>query len=144
MIDFERAFTGVDYRTALANICTIVGRPVPNDRKVTRADMIAATQARAMAAREQLDAQYFAISAQILAESALENIAPQDPERSLHTRLLSNRRNAPVTEYRAWLDRDPHFTAALVHAGREYNRRRQSMLAAYIVSFSKERSAHAV
>ena len=77
---------------------------------------------------------YTSRTARIEAEEALEVLSPVDPERAIHTRLLMALRISPEAEYRAWLDRDPTWAAALVRAGRERDRRLRMALAEWIAS----------
>ena len=80
------------------------------------------------------DAQHFAVAARLMAEWALEELPPMDPERRVHTELLKALRTTPVTEYCAWLGLQPAWAAALVKAGRERSSRLQVALARYLVA----------
>jgi hypothetical protein len=84
--------------------------------------------------RIRAEAAYFADAATMEAEWALEALSPVDPERAAHTALLAALRASPEAEYRSWLDHDPKWAAALVHAGRERDRRWQVTLAEWIVA----------
>ena len=84
--------------------------------------------------RIRCDAMYFADAARQMAAWALEVLSPTDPERAVHTALLTALRVSPVNEYRAWLERDATWAATLVHAGRERDRRLQVALANWIIT----------
>lgn len=78
---------------------------------------------RARPAREYAEAQrsrtetaYFSDSAALMAEWALDELPPENPERATHTTLIAGLRVSPEAEYRAWLDRDPTWAAALMQA----------------------------
>ncbi len=88
----------------------------------------------AEAAQVRLDALYFADAAQLMAEEALEALAPTDPERAAHTALLVALRVSPEAEYRSWLHCNPQWAAALVHAGRARIKRLQIALARYLLA----------
>jgi hypothetical protein len=82
-------------------------------------------------------ATWWKIAARILAEWALEELSPVDPERRVHTRLLATIRlgeAALVAEYRDWRRRDPRMTAGMVYAGRLHDARMQRRLALWIRS----------
>ena len=66
---------------------------------------------------------YFASVARIMCETALESLAPEDPSRAIYTELLAPLRTSPLSEYTAWCEHQPLFTAALVRAGRSRQRR---------------------
>lgn len=108
----------------------------PERARVPRSHADRARLAReyAEARRIREDALYFEDAARIEAEEALEVLSPVDPERAIHTRLLMALRISPEAEYRAWLDRDPTWAAALVRAGRERDRRLRMALAEWIAS----------
>jgi hypothetical protein len=96
---------------------------------------------RARLAREYVEAQrihaeasYFADAVARMAEWALEELPPTDPERAVHAALLAGLRVSPETEYRAWLELNPTWAAALVSAGRKRARRLQMALARYLVA----------
>jgi hypothetical protein len=69
-----------------------------------------------------------------MAEWALEELPIEHPERATHTALLAALRVSPEAEYRAWLNRDPKWAAALVQAGYERAKRLQTALARWIVA----------
>jgi hypothetical protein len=98
----------------------------------------AADRARWAAERRELErirreAFYFADAARHMAEWALEELSPTDPERTAHTALLAALRVSPEAEYRDWLARDPQWARALAKAGRARQRRLQVALAEFIV-----------
>jgi hypothetical protein len=84
--------------------------------------------------RVRAEAAYFADAAAMMAEWALEELSPVHPERALHTARLAALRVSPEAEYRVWLSRNPSWAAALVHAGRERERRLARMILAYITA----------
>ena len=88
---------------------------------------------RADVDRIRVEACYFADAATLLAEWALEDLQPADPQRAMHTALLSALRVSPEAEYRAWLRDNPWMAGALVHAGRARAKRLQVALARYLV-----------
>jgi hypothetical protein len=100
----------------------------------TPADRARWARERAEAERIRGEAAYFADVAALMAEWALDELAPGDPERAIHTCLVMALRVSPEAEYRAWVARDPKWAATLVHAGRERDRRLQVALAHWIVA----------
>ena len=84
--------------------------------------------------RMRRDALYFASTARILAEWVLVDLSPTDPERAVQTALLAALRVSPETEYRAWLKYHAALAGALVHAGRERERRLVHMILAYMTA----------
>jgi hypothetical protein len=81
-------------------------------------------------------ARWWRVTAQVLAEWALEELAPTDPERWVYTSLLQRIRStdkALVNSYLEWRKRDPKFTAAMTHAGRLRSAQVQRQLAQQIM-----------
>jgi hypothetical protein len=75
------------------------------------------------------------LTAEALAEWALETLPYYDPERRELTQLLRTIRlgdSALVHEYREWRTRHPRLTAGMVHAGRLHDARIQRRLAHWI------------
>jgi hypothetical protein len=85
------------------------------------------------AERVEREAGYFVDAAHAMAELALQEMPMDDPQRSEMTLFLNALRLAPEYEYRRWLERNPTWAWALVKAGRQYQRRVQTMLANFIV-----------
>jgi hypothetical protein len=82
-------------------------------------------------------ATYWKISAEALAEQALEQLPYWHPERRGLTQLLSTIRlgdAALVAEYRQWRLRHPELTSAMAKAGERSDARIQRLLAQWIVS----------
>jgi hypothetical protein len=100
---------------------------------LSRADRARWARERAEAERIRTQAGYFADSAVLMAECALDELSPEDPERARHMRLLMALRVSPEAEYRALLECNPTWAAALVHAGHERAKRLQMALARWIV-----------
>jgi hypothetical protein len=86
------------------------------------------------AQRIKLDALYFSDAARLMAEWALDELSPTDPERAVHTALIAGLCASPEAEYRAWLKHQPESAAALVNAGRARAKRLQVALARYLVA----------
>ena len=86
------------------------------------------------ARRIRSEARYFADAARQMAEWALEELSPVDPERPVHTALLAALRASPEAEYRVWLKHQPEWAGALVHAGRERERRLARMILAFVTA----------
>jgi len=84
------------------------------------------------AERVRRDAGFFADAARNMAEWALEVLQCADAERAVHTALLAALRVSPEAEYRAWVEHQPEWAAALVHAGRERKQRLRRMVLAYV------------
>jgi hypothetical protein len=76
----------------------------------------------------------FASATTQLAEMALEDLVPTDPERAVYTALLRRLAISPEAEYQAWWQHDPVITKALVHAGRERERRLARMILTYLTA----------
>ena len=70
----------------------------------------------------------------MMADSALEEIDAGHRERAELTRLIAAIRLSPEAEYRAWLECQPEWAAALVHAGKARATRLQTMLANYLTA----------
>ncbi len=88
-------------------------------------------------ARDERDlraAQPFGEVATILSEWILEQTSPSDRQRAIYTRLLGALRTQAGTlaEYRAWRERDPRLTAAMVEAGRRQQGRMAELLRNYL------------
>jgi CHC2 zinc finger len=118
---------GTDFRGALSYLADRYGVPL-NNRVLTDSEK----REYAEAQRIREEAAYFADAAALMAEWALEELPPEDPERAGHTALIVALRVSPESEYRTWLTRDPQKAAGLVHAGRERERRLQVALAEWI------------
>jgi DNA primase len=142
LITLERALARVNFRTAFATICRIVGRSIPDWRRLTREERWELSENRENARREQVEANHFAAAAIILAEQALEELDTSDPERAVHTRLIGNLRTNAVAIYRWWREHNSGDAVALVEAGRKHDRRLQFLLLGYITTTAEVR-AHA-
>ena len=101
---------------------------------MTREEWRAAQEAHERQRREQLDGRYFAHAARVMTEQALEALSDTDPERATHTAILAALRVSPDAEYRAWLEYQPAWAAAMVHAGRARAKRLQAGLAGFLVA----------
>ncbi len=106
----------------------------PERIPLSRADRERWAREHAETERIRREAEYFADAAALMAEEALEELSPFDPERAVHTRLLMALRVSTEAEYRAWLEHTPTWAAALVYAGRERERRLQMALAEWIAA----------
>ena len=84
--------------------------------------------------KHRRESAYFAIVARIMAETALESLAPEDPSRAIYTELIGALHTSPLSEYASWREHQPLFAAALVRAGRCRQRRLQTSLASYIAA----------
>jgi hypothetical protein len=104
----------------------------PSER--TPVDRARLAREHAEARRIRREASYFAGAAALMAEWALDELSPEDPERAVHTRLLAALRNSPEAEYRVWLRREPEWAAALVRAGHEWAKQLQVALARFLVA----------
>jgi hypothetical protein len=120
---------GTDFHGALAYLADRYGVPL-NNRVLTDSEKRQYAEDR----RNRDESQYFADAAALMAEWALEELSPVDPERAVHTRLLMALRVSPEAVFRAWLVCNPTWAAALVHAGRERAKRWQLNLAQWIVA----------
>lgn len=138
ILALEQALTGADFRTAMETVYGIVGRPIPGREPLTRDEWQARQQDRRQAELEQSTAGYFADAAIILAEQALEELEPCDPERAIHTHLLKRLRENPVAVYCWWCRNNPEGAAALVEAGLNHQRRLQRLLLAFVKTISPE------
>ena len=118
-----------DFRGALLFLGNRYGVPL-NNRVLTDSEK----RQYAEDLRIRTEAAYFADAAGLMAEWALEELSPEDPERAAHTSLLATLRVSPEAEYRAWLDCNPTWAAALVQAGHERAKRLQMALARWIVA----------
>jgi DNA primase len=129
VFEFIAKAQGTDFRGALRYLADRYGVPL-NNRVLTESERRQYAEDR----RVREDAAYFEDAARIEAEEALEALSPVDPERARHTRLLMALRVSPEAEYRAWLECNPTWASALVHTGRERDRRLQLALARWIVA----------
>lgn len=118
-----------DFRGALSFLADRYGVRL-NSRTLTDPERREYAEGR----RIREDAAYFADAAAFMAELALEELSRDDPERAVHTTLLAALRVSPEAEYRAWLEQNSNWAAALVHAGRERERRLQVTLAEWIAA----------
>jgi hypothetical protein len=80
------------------------------------------------------EAAYFADAARQMAEWELQVLPATDPDRAELTSVLSALRVSPEAEYRAWLKHQPEWAGALVHAGRERERRLARMILAFVTA----------
>jgi hypothetical protein len=106
VFDFIAKAQATDFRGALTFLA---------DRYAVRLNSRVLTSAQkrdyAKDRRIREEAPYFADAATLLAEWALEDLSPADPE-------LAALRMSPEAEYRSWLRTNPRTAAALVHDGR--------------------------
>ena len=80
-------------------------------------------------------AEHFRVATRLMAEAALSSLPAETMERRGLTRLLTviNGSNAGlVAEYRAWRERYPQLTSALVNTGRRSRARKERTLALWI------------
>lgn len=143
ILTLEQALTGADFRSALAAVYAIVGRPVPERTSFTREELQAREEDQRQAQRDLSEAGYFADVAAMFAEQVLEELDPFDPERAAYTSLIRRLRSDPVAVYCAWRRRNPVGTAALVEAGRQHQRRIQRLLLGYVEAMGREDKADA-
>jgi hypothetical protein len=132
VLDLVARVRGGSRVDALRWLADFAGMPL-KDRALSPKDRQRWAREFAEAERTYTEATYFADAAALMAEWALEELSPDDTERAVHTALIARLRISPEAEYRAWLDRDPTWAAALVQAGRERARRLQIALARWIV-----------
>ncbi len=132
VVDFVVRVRGCDRKTALEWLALYAGVPL-DDKPPSPERRKRWAQERCELERIRLDASYFADAAALLAEGALEELSPTDPERAVHAALLAALRVSPEAEYRSWLRKSPAMAAALVYAGRERSKRLQIALAQWIV-----------
>jgi DNA primase len=126
---------GADFQGALSYLADRYGVPLK-----TRALTGVEKREYAEAQRIRAEAPYFADAAALMAEWALEELSPTDPERAEHTALLAGVRISPEAEYRWWLQHRPTWAAALVQAGRERTKRLQVALARWIAAGMPDRA----
>jgi hypothetical protein len=100
-------------------------RPAP---ELTPEARRAWAEARRQDREDDEPARAFALAGQCLCLTVLESLAPWDLERQIFTDLLATlRSNAALAEYRAWRQRWPELTAAMVAVGRSLRRRREKL-----------------
>ena len=143
ILTLEQALTGADFRTALAAVYAIVGRPIPDRAAFTREELRAWQEEQRQARREASEAGYFADVVAMLAEQALDEFGPFSPERAAYTSLIRRLRSDPVAVYCEWRRRTPEVAAALAEAGRRHQRRIQRLLLAYVNAIGREDEADA-
>lgn len=87
----------------------------------------ARAEARRRDEQDARPARYFGLAAECLAEEALSRISDSCPERAVLTDLLGAvRRPRLLEEFRCWRQREPRLTAAMLRAGENLDRRRQT------------------
>ena len=138
VFDFEMTLTGADFKTAMAAVYAIVGRPMSERARMTREQWRAAQQTIERTERERNEAAYFAAAALIMAELVLENLLPWDTERAIHTKLVEDLRSDAIAVYRDWRDRNPKTAAARVDAGHRHHRRLQKSCLRFVESMANE------
>ena len=88
--------------------------------------------------QEQRDIRYFATARAIIADLALEALEPWNEDRRIHTRVLEQLREDAESEYLSQREENPDVAAALVAAGRNYDRRLRRRLQKYIEGMATE------
>jgi hypothetical protein len=137
ILDLIRAARSCSRADALGWLADYLGMPLQQTTPKMRLDW---QQERA----EALAAQFWGSAAAAFAETALEELHSEDPERSVHSRLLRIVRDggaALVEEYCEWQSAAPELTAAMVKAGRASDSRLQRGLAALIVEWGAVNAA---
>jgi hypothetical protein len=130
LVELVRTVRQCSFREAAAWLATFAGIPVSATRCNEKTDTAWATDLG--------NATWFKVAVRILAEWALDELPPWDPERRGLTRLLATIRlgdAALVDEYRQWRERDPRWTQGMVHAGRLHDARLQRRLANWIRTY---------
>lgn len=115
--------------------------PERPQREMTPAERRARAAEAAGDRADSRAAQWWAIIAEALAESILEDLPPWHDDRAPLTRVLRIARAggaALVAEYRAWRERWPQLTAGMVRAGRLADARRQRQLAAFVLECARD------
>lgn len=143
LLALEMALTGADFRSALAAVCAIVGRPMPERARMTRGEWHAAQEAQKREQQDALEALYSADAAAMMAESILEELDPWNKERAVHTRLIEGLRKDARAVYRDWRHRDPPMASALVEAGRRLDLRLQTRLLHFVQKMAVEDQGNA-
>ena len=134
LIDFEMSLNRTDFRTALVAINSLLGRPMPEQVRLTRDEREISLQARERQRQELSEAFFFADAATLVAEAVLEELDPCHDERTFETRLIEDMRRDARAVYRDWHRRWPIMTAALVNIGRRHDRRLQESLCGFVES----------
>lgn len=123
LIELEIAKSGADFRTALAAVLSLVGRPMTERSRISRDEWTAAKQAQEREEVERDEAAYFAGAAILLLEGELERLPVDSSERRTWTHILDTLKAEPVTIYRIFARNDARAAAAWVQAGLEHERR---------------------
>lgn len=138
MIDFEMTMSGADFKTALAALYAIVGRPISARARMTREERTAAKEASDRGEQERQEARHFAGAAILLLEGELERLPVESSERRLWTHVLGTLRNDPQVIYRLYRERDERSAASVVRAGRDHERGAHVQLAELIRRLASE------
>ena len=125
LIELEIARSGADFRTALAAVLALVGRPmpVPVQSGISRDEWTATREAQEREKAESDEATYFAGAAILLLEGELERLPVDSSERRTWTHILDTLKAEPVTIYRIFARNDARAAASWVQAGLEHERR---------------------
>jgi DNA primase len=143
LVDFEMTLTGSDFKAALATICSIIGRPMPERARMTHEEWHALQGAREREEQEHKESQYFSDAALILSEYALASLDSHAEERAIYTLLIDDVRKDSRALYRDCQKRHPEIVGALVGAGHRIDRRQQMWLLNFIESMAAEDSQDA-
>jgi len=135
--------TGTDFKGALASVYAIIGRPMPERTRLSRAEWRVAQEAAEQEECEYRDAEHFASIATLLLEADLERLPPDSHERRKWTLILDTLRVDPVAIYRRYKDNDQQLAAAFIRAGRDRERRVQVRVARVIMRMASEGVNHA-
>lgn len=137
LIDLEMELNGVSFRTALAAICDIIGRPQPwsqigsTEKRISRGEWLSQR-------RNERDAAYFASAAVLLIEGELECLPFDSPQRRCWTRLLAEIRADAIAMYGGLRQIDERAAKAWAYAGRQHQRRTQLQLVRIIQRLTSE------
>ncbi len=125
VLDLVVRVKGGSRKDALTWLAAMNGVAISGSRnRSARADRRARSIAR--------EAYYFAITTTVMTEEAKESTEPFSDQWAGYSSLLHRLRISAVAEYRLWRKHSPKMAAALVHAGRQRQRRLNTMLARFI------------
>ncbi len=90
ILRLEQDLSGADFKTAIATVYAIVGRPMPEWARATTAECRARQEVSTRESQELLEARYFAkMQRNLIAEEVLERLPDTSPERVTHTAILA-------------------------------------------------------
>ncbi len=137
------ALTGTDFRTALAAVYAILGRPMPARARMTREEWRVVREGQEREERERSEAEHFAGAALLLLEDQLERLPVESSERRLWTHVLATLRADPLNIYRLYRAGDEKSAHDLVSAGREHELRVHLRLAELIMEMASDEASDA-